>query len=151
MAFIDITEWTAIQTTEWLSGLDDCILPYVKLFLDDNVNGSRLLLLSGHDLHRLNVTKVGHQEIILEGIHLLNHLQHELGFETLQTLALQLGCKARSLYSQLKRDSLVSGEHGDLPETSSQDNVIIKVSTDTLSSVGDIMKSVKTLVRWIDR
>jgi len=54
-------------------GLDDSILPYVPFFMNNNVNGCRLLLLSSDDLEKLNVHKIGHQEIILEGVDLLRY------------------------------------------------------------------------------
>lgn len=110
-------------------GLDDSILPYVQFFLNNNVNGCRLLLLSSDDLENLNVNKIGHQELILEGVDLLKHLHYNFASETLQSQALRLGCKARSLYNQLKHDELESCETGN---SSKQRD---RVSTSTLSGV----------------
>ena len=84
--------------------MEDCILPYVHFFLNNQINGCRLLLLSPDDLVKLNVTKIGHQEIILDGVDLLKHLHYNFNSETLQSLALRLGCKSRSLYNQLKQE-----------------------------------------------
>ena len=50
------------------------------------------------------MTKIGHQEIILDGVDLLKHLHYNFNSETLQSLALRLGCKSRSLYNQLKQE-----------------------------------------------
>lgn len=63
-----------------------------------------MLLLSSDDLVKLNVTKIGHQEIILDGVDLLKHLHYNFNSETLKSLALRLGCKSRSLYNQLKQE-----------------------------------------------
>jgi len=104
MAFINVAEWTPENVAQWLQGLEDCILPYVHFFLNNQINGCRLLLLSPEDLTKLNVTKIGHQEIILDGVDLLKHLHYNFNSETLQSLALRLGCKSRSLYNQLKQE-----------------------------------------------
>jgi hypothetical protein len=84
------------------TGLEDCILPYVHFFLNNQINGCRLLLLTPEELAKLNVTKIGHQEIILDGVDLLKHLHYNFNSETLQSLALRLGCKSRALCNQLK-------------------------------------------------
>lgn len=127
-------------------GLDDSILPYVAFFLNNNVNGCRLLLLSSDDLESLNVNKIGHQELILEGVDLLRHLHYNSSSDTLQSQALRLGCKARSLYNQLKHDEHEPCEIG--PNGKQQQE---RVSTNTLSGVSDILVSVKSLISWIDR
>lgn len=113
----------------------------MQFFINNGVNGCRLLLLSSDDLDNLNVKKVGHQELILEGVDLLKHLHYNFASETLQSQALRLGCKARSLYNQLKLDEL----------DSSNDKNQDRVSTATLSGVSDILLSVKSFVSWIDR
>ncbi|RWS05114.1 uncharacterized protein B4U79_03212 [Dinothrombium tinctorium] len=136
MAFINVAEWTPDNVNDWLKGLEDCILPYVHFFLNNNINGCRLLLLSSDDLEKLNVKKIGHQEIILDGVDLLKHLHYSFSSETLQSLALRLGCKSRSLYNQLKHDQA--------------NGSIERVSTKTLSAVCDILTSVKSFIAWID-
>ncbi|XP_015793042.1 connector enhancer of kinase suppressor of ras [Tetranychus urticae] len=139
MAFINVAEWTPQNVVSWLQGLEDSILPYVAFFLNNNINGCRLLLLSCDDLENLNVTKVGHQEIILEAVELLKHLHYNFCSETLQMLSLRLGCKARSLFNILKR------------ETDEEEKYRDRVTTKTLSGVCDILTSVKLFVSWIDR
>lgn len=139
MAFINVAEWTPQNVVSWLQGLEDSILPYVAFFLNNNINGCRLLLLSCDDLENLNVTKVGHQEIILEAVELLKHLHYNFCSETLQMLSLRLGCKARSLFNILKR------------ETDDEEKSRDRVTTKTLSGVCDILTSVKLFVSWIDR
>jgi connector enhancer of kinase suppressor of Ras 2 len=129
-----------------LKGLDDCILPYVHFFLNNNINGCRLLLLSCDDLNHLNVCKVGHQELILEAVDLLKHLHYNFGSETLQSLALRLGCKARSLFNQLKNNQL--SQTNDCDNNYNNDE---RVSTPTLSAVSDILAAVKSFISWIDR
>lgn len=129
-----------IDTYSSFPGLDDCVLPYVNFFINNGVNGCKLLLLTSDDLEALNVRKIGHQEIILEGVDLLRNLHYDFASETLQSQALKLGCRARSLFNQLKQD--------DLERDPSQKE---RVSTQTLSSVSDILHSVKLFISWIDR
>lgn len=62
----------------------------------------------------------------------MKQLHYNFSSETLQSLALKLGCKARSLFNQLRADAE-------------------RVSTNTLSCVSEILNSVKTFVSWIDR
>lgn len=52
-------------------GLDSCISPYSSNFARHQINGKRLLILDHHDLERIGVVKVGHQEAIFESLELL--------------------------------------------------------------------------------
>lgn len=137
MAFINVAEWTAENVAQWLQGLEDCILPYVHFFLNNQINGCRLLLLSPDDLVKLNVTKIGHQEIILDGVDLLKHLHYNFNSETLQSLALRLGCKSRSLYNQLKQEqeelqtnlNATGSQSSGVHQNTSSSNAISKTGT----------------------
>jgi len=56
-----------------VSGLDNAILPYLHLFITNEVNGQQLLNVQPDDLDHWGVKKLGHQEIILEAVeHLRN-------------------------------------------------------------------------------
>jgi connector enhancer of kinase suppressor of Ras 2 len=55
------------------AGLDSVVLQYIRLFVDKNINGQQLLDLQPNDLEEIGVTKIGHQEIILEAIDLLKN------------------------------------------------------------------------------
>ena len=55
-------------------GLEDSIYPYAHSFLNNNVTGRGLLNITVDDLYKLQVEKVGHQEIILEALELLKNL-----------------------------------------------------------------------------
>ncbi|KAJ8315636.1 hypothetical protein KUTeg_007786 [Tegillarca granosa] len=102
---IHFENWNADQVAEWLRGLDDAILPYVHFFLNNGIDGKKLLLLTHSDLEKLNITKLGHQELILEAVDLLQTLRYGYETENLQYLALQLGCKARSLHNEIQASS----------------------------------------------
>jgi SAM domain (Sterile alpha motif) len=55
-------------------GLDDTIYPYSHYFINNNVTGRGLLNVTVDDLYKLHVEKLGHQEIILEGLEHLRNL-----------------------------------------------------------------------------
>ncbi|XP_074601475.1 uncharacterized protein LOC141855362 isoform X2 [Brevipalpus obovatus] len=168
MAFVNVAEWSPHSVVSWLQGLEDSILPYVPFFFDNNINGCRLLLLSCDDLENLNVIKIGHQEIILDAVDLLKHLHYNFCTEALQTLALKLGCKTRSLFNQLKAEAgenagihlegsknnnntINNSGGGSISSSSNNNKSKERVSTKTLSRVCDIMSSVKAFIAWIDR
>ena len=142
-------------------------------------------MLNYEDLEKLHIKKIGHQEIILDSIDLLKHLHYCCQSETLQTLALKLGCKSRSLYNHLRKEANCNKCENCLeklnspPQTAfdeNEENELIysnlfpqykksnvirrpmpikkmcrKINTFTLSSVCDILISVKQFISWIDR
>lgn len=54
-----------------VSGLDDCLQQYVSVFERAGVCGERLLRISHAELEELGVSRIGHQELILEAVDLL--------------------------------------------------------------------------------
>lgn len=54
-------------------GLDSVILPYIKYFMDIDINGQKLLDMQPNDLDKIGVRKIGHQELILEAVDLLRN------------------------------------------------------------------------------
>ncbi|XP_073928086.1 connector enhancer of kinase suppressor of ras 3 isoform X4 [Castor canadensis] len=53
------------------AGLDDCLQPYVHKFEREKIDGEQLLRISHQDLEELGVTRIGHQELVLEAVDLL--------------------------------------------------------------------------------
>eukprot|EP00914_Ancora_sagittata_P015875 GHVO01031566.1.p1 GENE.GHVO01031566.1~~GHVO01031566.1.p1 ORF type:complete len:102 (+),score=11.70 GHVO01031566.1:92-397(+) len=80
LVFVNVPGWQHDQVANWLRGLDDVILPYVHCFLNAEIGGNRLLCLTRYDLEKLNITKVGHQELILEAVELLSSLVRDFLF-----------------------------------------------------------------------
>ncbi|GFQ74559.1 connector enhancer of kinase suppressor of ras 2, partial [Trichonephila clavata] len=122
--------------------LEYSLVPYVQFFLNNKIDGCHLLNLTADDLEDLHIFKIGHQLLILEAVELLRQLHYSLNSETLQSLAVKLGCKARSLYNDLK----LNGPQDHL-ESMKQE----RISTSVLSAVSEILTSVKALVSWLDR
>lgn len=54
-----------------VAGLDDCLQQYVCVFERGGVCGDRLLRISHAELEDLGVSRIGHQELILEAVDLL--------------------------------------------------------------------------------
>lgn len=54
-----------------LKGLDDCLQQYIKNFEREKINGEQLLHITHQELEELGVTRIGHQELILEAVDLL--------------------------------------------------------------------------------
>ncbi|CAL8306567.1 unnamed protein product [Arctogadus glacialis] len=51
--------------------LDDCLQQYVKSFEREQMGGEQLLHITHQELEELGVTRIGHQELILEAVDLL--------------------------------------------------------------------------------
>ncbi|KAL6479666.1 hypothetical protein MHYP_G00106990 [Metynnis hypsauchen] len=52
-------------------GLDDCLQQYIKNFEREKITGEQLLHITHQELEELGVTRIGHQELILEAVDLL--------------------------------------------------------------------------------
>ncbi|XP_071536525.1 uncharacterized protein cnk isoform X3 [Panulirus ornatus] len=164
MAYVNVAEWSPDQVSEWLKGLDEAILPYIHYFVNNQVDGKRLLQLSPDDLPSLRVTKIGHQEIVLQAVELLRSIHYQLNQENVQYLALRLSSKARSIYNELRLTSSFSGNGGgsageeeegeDEEEEADRRNAKKRqerVSTAIIAGVADVLSSVKGLVSWLNR
>lgn len=61
------------------AGLDDCLQQYIKNFEREKISGDQLLRITHQELEDLGVTRIGHQELILEAVDLLCALVNFLG------------------------------------------------------------------------
>ncbi|XP_074770972.1 connector enhancer of kinase suppressor of ras 2-like isoform X2 [Athene noctua] len=66
-----ISKWTPKQVVDWMKGLDDCLQQYIKNFEREKISGEQLLHITHQELEELGVTRIGHQELILEAVDLL--------------------------------------------------------------------------------
>lgn len=167
MAYVNVAEWTPDRVSEWLKGLEDVIVPYIHYFVNNQVDGKRLLQLTPDELPSLHVTKIGHQEIILQGIELLRNIHYQLHQENVQYLALRLSSKARGIYNELRIVTAASrsggGSAGEDEEGEEDDDdgvslrrenakkIQERVSTAVIAGVADVLSSVKGLVSWLNR
>ncbi|RMC21137.1 hypothetical protein DUI87_01995 [Hirundo rustica rustica] len=63
---------------DFVSRLDDCLQQYIKNFEREKINGEQLLHITHQELEELGVTRIGHQELILEAADLLCALGIEM-------------------------------------------------------------------------
>ena len=74
--YVNVLDWDPLTVVEWLNGLElepSVSKNYCESFRNNNINGQRLLHLTVSDLIKLNVEKLGHQEIVLEGLEKLKN------------------------------------------------------------------------------
>lgn len=147
---IRFDEWDPEKVAAWLRGLDDVMLPYAHYFLNNGIDGKKLFMLSHYDLEKLNVTKIGHQELILESVGLLSALRYGFETENLQSLALQLSVKARSLVAELKKQNMEEESNKNIGSNKRESHRQTP-TVSVLTAVCDIISSLKPIITWLDR
>ncbi|XP_053561236.1 connector enhancer of kinase suppressor of ras 2 [Bombina bombina] len=122
--------------------LDDCLQQYIKNFEREKIAGDQLLRITHQELEELGVTRIGHQELILEAVDLLCALNYGLETENLKTLSHKLNASAKNL------QNFITGRRrsGHYDGKSSR-----KLPNDFLTSVVDLIGSAKSLLAWLDR
>ncbi|XP_072907204.1 connector enhancer of kinase suppressor of ras 3 isoform X1 [Hemitrygon akajei] len=137
-----VTKWTPKQVVEWIKGLDDCLQCYVHNFEREKINGEQLLQITHQDLEELGVTRIGHQELILEAVDLLCALNFGLETESMKNLALKLRITTSGLQNFIgARRKCVTYDGA----TSR------KPPNEFLTSVVDLIAAAKALLAWLDR
>ncbi|XP_077591716.1 connector enhancer of kinase suppressor of ras 2 isoform X2 [Stigmatopora nigra] len=137
-----VSKWTASQVVDWMKGLDDCLQQYVCVFERGGVCGERLLRISHAELEDLGVSRIGHQELILEAVDLLCALNSGLETESVRTLAHKLGASAKNL------QNFISGRRR---SSQSESRTSRRLPNDLLTSVVDLITAAKSLLAWLDR
>uniref|UniRef100_A0AAX7UK54 Cnksr family member 3 n=1 Tax=Astatotilapia calliptera TaxID=8154 RepID=A0AAX7UK54_ASTCA len=125
-----------------IAGLDDCLQQYVCVFERGGVCGERLLRISHAELEELGVSRIGHQELILEAVDLLCALNSGLETESVRTLAHKLGASAKNL------QNFISGRRR---SSQSESRSSRRLPNDLLTSVVDLITAAKSLLAWLDR
>ncbi|XP_069495628.1 connector enhancer of kinase suppressor of ras 2 [Ambystoma mexicanum] len=137
-----VSKWAPSQVVDWMKGLDDCLQQYIKNFEREKIGGDQLLRITHQELEELGVTRIGHQELILEAVDLLCALNYGLETENLKTLSHKLNSSAKNL------QNFISGRRrsGHYDGKSSR-----KLPNDFLTSVVDLIGAAKSLLAWLDR
>ncbi|KAK6486163.1 connector enhancer of kinase suppressor of ras 2 isoform X4 [Huso huso] len=137
-----VSKWTPSQVVDWMKGLDDCLQQYIKNIEREKITGDQLLRITHQELEDLGVSRIGHQELILEAVDLLCALNYGLETENLKTLSHKLNASAKNL------QNFISGRrrsgHYDGRTTR-------KLPNDFLTSVVDLIGAAKSLLAWLDR
>ncbi|CAL8295059.1 unnamed protein product [Lota lota] len=137
-----VSKWSTSQVVDWMKGLDDCLQQYVCVFERGGVCGERLLRISHGELEELGVSRIGHQELILEAVDLLCALNSGLETESVRTLAHKLGASAKNL------QNFISGRRR---SSQSESRTSRRLPNDLLTSVVDLITAAKSLLAWLDR
>lgn len=127
---------------DWMKGLDDCLQQYVKSFEREQMGGEQLLHITHQELEELGVTRIGHQELILEAVDLLCALNYGLETENLRTLSHKLNASAKNLQNFI----LGRRRGGHYDGRASR-----RLPNDFLTSVVDLIGAAKNLLAWLDR
>ncbi|XP_060061284.1 connector enhancer of kinase suppressor of ras 3 isoform X1 [Erinaceus europaeus] len=125
-----------------LTGLDDCLQQYVHKFEREKINGEQLLQISHQDLEELGVTRIGHQELVLEAVDLLCALNYGLETDNMKNLVLKLRASSHNLqnYTSSRRKS-----------PAYDGNTSRKPPNEFLTSVVELIGAAKALLAWLDR
>ncbi|XP_072018639.1 CNK3/IPCEF1 fusion protein-like isoform X3 [Amphiura filiformis] len=145
MSNLQIQRWTAKEVADWLRGLDDCLHPYIQAFLGKGYAGERLMRLTPQDLDDLKITKLGHQEVLLEAVELLKSINYDQPEENLQSVLLHLNTKATNLKNELEK-LLPAAEQAAHIQSGS-----ISLPANILLRIADTVTAAKTLISWLDR
>nr|XP_033799879.1 connector enhancer of kinase suppressor of ras 2-like [Geotrypetes seraphini] len=137
-----ISKWMPKQAVDWMKGLDDCLQQYIKNFEREKISGEQLLHITHQELEELGVTRIGHQELILEAVDLLCALNYGLETENLRTLSHKLNASAKNL------QNFITGRRrsGHYDGRASR-----RLPNDFLTSVVDLIGAAKNLLAWLDR
>ncbi|KAF5894163.1 connector enhancer of kinase suppressor of ras 3-like, partial [Clarias magur] len=137
-----ITKWTPTQVVDWMRGLDDSLQHYVPNFEKKKIDGQQLLKISHQDLEELAVSRVGHQELILEAVDLLCALNYGVETENLKALVGRMRAASNNLQN-------CASERRKSPSNDS--STLNKPPNEFLTAVVELIGSAKGMLAWLDR
>ncbi|NXK57392.1 CNKR3 kinase, partial [Sylvietta virens] len=123
-------------------GLDDCLQQYVHKFEREKINGEQLLQISHQDLEDLGISRIGHQELVLEAVDLLCALNYGLETDNMKNLVLKLRGSSNNLQNYISSRRKSSNYDG---------NTSRKPPNEFLTSVVELIGAAKALLAWLDR
>ncbi|KAM6083285.1 connector enhancer of kinase suppressor of ras 3 isoform 1-T1 [Chlamydotis macqueenii] len=137
-----VTKWSPKQVVDWTKGLDDCLQQYVHKFEREKINGEQLLQISHQDLEDLGISRIGHQELVLEAVDLLCALNYGLETDNMKNLVLKLRASSNNLQNYISSRRKSSNYDG---------NTSRKPPNEFLTSVVELIGAAKALLAWLDR
>ncbi|XP_054426109.1 connector enhancer of kinase suppressor of ras 3 [Pteronotus mesoamericanus] len=137
-----VTKWSPKQVVDWTRGLDDCLQQYVHKFEREKINGEQLLRIAHQDLEELGITRIGHQELVLEAVDLLCALNYGLETDNMKNLVLKLRASSHNLQNYISSRRKSPGYDG---------NTSHKPHNEFLTSVVELIGAAKALLSWLDR
>ncbi|AWP20440.1 putative connector enhancer of kinase suppressor of ras 3-like [Scophthalmus maximus] len=137
-----VSAWSPRRVVDWMRGLDDSLQQYVPSFQRQQVDGEKLLRMSHQELLCLGVSRVGHQELVLEAVDLLCALNHGVESDHLKTLVGKMRAAHHNLsgaVSQRRKNPAYHNKHAHQP------------SNEFLTAVVQLIAAAKSLLAWLDR
>ncbi|XP_024912527.1 connector enhancer of kinase suppressor of ras 3-like isoform X1 [Cynoglossus semilaevis] len=151
-----VVKWSSQQVVDWMRGLDDSVQQYVPSFQRHQVDGEKLLRMSHQELLSLGMSRVGHQEVLLEAVDLLCALVSDSPTFTVQTSTDQYRpaqVNLKTLVGKMRvADHNLSGavsQHRKNPSYSSKNSH--QPSNQFLTAVVELISAAKSLLGWMDR
>uniref|UniRef100_A0A8C7MY22 Connector enhancer of kinase suppressor of ras 3 n=1 Tax=Oncorhynchus kisutch TaxID=8019 RepID=A0A8C7MY22_ONCKI len=123
-------------------GLDDSLQQYVPYFEREKIDGEQLLKISHQDLLELGMTRIGHQELVLEAVDLLCALNYGVETDNLKTLVGRMRAASNNLQNS-------ASERRKNPSYERQNSH--KPPNDFLTAVVELIGAAKSLLAWLDR
>ncbi|XP_061562864.1 connector enhancer of kinase suppressor of ras 3-like [Cololabis saira] len=137
-----VSRWSPEETVSWMRGLDDGLQRYVPSFQQNRVDGEKLIRMNHQDLLGLGVTRVGHQELVLEALDLLCALNRGLESDQLQVLVGRMRTAHHGLTGAVSRRRRN-------PEYGSRNSH--QPSNQLLTAVVELVGAARVLLAWTDR
>uniref|UniRef100_A0AAY4CKG3 Connector enhancer of kinase suppressor of ras 3 n=1 Tax=Denticeps clupeoides TaxID=299321 RepID=A0AAY4CKG3_9TELE len=131
-----------VAINKWNTCLDDSLQQYVHNFEREKISGEQLLKISHQDLEELGVTRIGHQELVLEAVDLLCALNYGVETDNLKNLVVQMRAASNNLHmgtAERRRGPAYDGSSSRKPPN------------EFLTSVVELIGVAKSLLAWLDR
>jgi len=140
----NFSEWSNIQTTEWLNGLDEKLHQYIPAL--SQLNGKEILQLSlpSSSLDRYGIFKLGHQDALKDA------LRHLSAFNSNSFLEKSLPLQISSLVNQCKKSINSLSSHGN-PGHSSFNPLQTGVNLEIINGIDLILQKGKLVLSFLDR
>ncbi|KAF3703196.1 Connector enhancer of kinase suppressor of ras 3 [Channa argus] len=137
-----VRTWTPQQVLDWMRGLDDSLQQYIPSFQLQQVDGEKLLRMSHQELLCLGMSRVGHQELLLEAVDLLCALNYGVESDNLKTMVGKMRAAYHNLnsaVSQRRKNPAYHNKNSHQP------------SNEFLTAVVELIGAAKNLLAWLDR
>ncbi|KAM8726214.1 connector enhancer of kinase suppressor of ras 3-like [Acanthopagrus schlegelii] len=137
-----VSKWSPQQVVDWMRGLDDSLQQYIPSFQQQQVDGEKLLRMTHQELLSLGVSRVGHQELVLEAVDLLCALNYGVESDNLKTLVGKMRAAHHSLNSAVSQRRKNPAYHSKISH---------QPSNEFLTAVVELIGAAKSLLAWLDR
>uniref|UniRef100_A0A8C2Z9E8 Cnksr family member 3 n=1 Tax=Cyclopterus lumpus TaxID=8103 RepID=A0A8C2Z9E8_CYCLU len=124
-----------------MRGLDDGLQQYVPAFQRQQVDGGRLLGVSHRELLSLGLSRVGHQELVLEAVDLLCALNSGVETDNLKTLMGRMRAARLNLTASVSQRRKNPAYHNKISH---------QPSNEFLTAVVELIGAAKSLLAWLD-